>query len=228
MKKKLLTGLATGLFLVGVVEVASATTITYGGISSDGIETSSIAGALVETFNSAEGVIGSASAIIGALDQQSWTWSGAGTVYPAYTNVSGLTAAPAFDESNFLSVPNPNSDFSLTASLGATYDYFGLFWGSVDTYNSISFSLKGEVTETFDGTDLIVWNGNQIEPESNLYVNFMDMQNFDSFTMKSTRFAFEVDNIAVGNSPVPEPATMLLFGTGLVGLAGSRIRKKKK
>jgi choice-of-anchor C domain-containing protein len=38
-----------------------------------------------------------------------------------------------------------------------------------------------------------------------------------------------LDNVVVGLAdPVPEPATMLLFGTGLICLVGSRLRKKKK
>lgn len=37
-----------------------------------------------------------------------------------------------------------------------------------------------------------------------------------------------LDVAGAGTTPTPEPATMLLFGTGLVGLVGSRIRKKKK
>ena len=36
-----------------------------------------------------------------------------------------------------------------------------------------------------------------------------------------------IDSVSLNTSPVPEPATMLLFGTGLAGLAGVTRRKKK-
>jgi len=46
-------------------------------------------------------------------------------------------------------------------------------------------------------------------------------------SMHSGVYQIDTAFSAKPNAPVPEPATMLLFGTGIAGLAGTRLRRKK-
>lgn len=123
---------------------------------------------------------------------------------------------------------------SMSLALDATYDYFGLYWGSVDAYNWISFHLGDTLVRRFGGDDLsgLVANGDQTSWLSNRYVNFLfeDGARFDRVTLGSTGNSFESDNHAYGLRPprntetvsVPEPGTLALFAVGLLGLAARR------
>jgi hypothetical protein len=104
-------------------------------------------------------------------------------------------------------------------------NYLGLWWGSMDAYNTFTFFNGEQVVYSLTGSDVISMGapfGDQIQPGSNHYVNFLGLPNFNKVTFSSSEFAFEVDNVAVG--VVPEPTTMLLLGLGVLGLAGFRKR----
>ena len=156
-------------------------------------------------------------------------WSGNGAVVSGST---GQNAAPfgvsAPDATKYMTVPVSGGSGSITAILpSAVNNYFGIWWGSVDTYNTITFYFGSNVVASFTGSDITspnAANGNQPAPSTNLYVNFLDLPNFNKFVMTSTQYAFEADNIAVGK--VPEPTSLLLLGFGLLGVAG--IRRKFK
>lgn len=156
-------------------------------------------------------------------------------------SVVGLYAAPynstymaAPDATDYLTTPLNNQVLWSMVDLGQTYNYLGLFWGSVDTYNQIEFLNAGSVVAegTWTGQQILSpnpANGNQSAPSTNLYVNFYNVPDFDAVRFTSfsgyggsSPFAFELDNLAVGVIPAPGALLLGLIGLGVIRRFKSR------
>ncbi len=138
----------------------------------------------------------------------------------------GVYAAPYGIGDSYVTVGQGGS---ATFNLSSSYDYFGLYWGSADTYNHLSFFLNGAPVGSFSGNELapLMASGDQTSYSSNRFVNFLFSggDRFDRVTLTSDGYAFETDNHAFGNTTsVPEPSTALLFAVGALPLL---LRKKR-
>jgi hypothetical protein len=145
-------------------------------------------------------------------------------------SASGLYATPFTDTTKYLSVPNPSQTTQTAVlGLGTTANYFGLFWGSIDTYNIISFFLGNTQVASYTGSQLpsLTADGNQTDWASNRYINFdFGAAAFDTVKITSYGYAFESDNHAFRKTSVPEPMTLALMGLGLFGLVATRRLKR--
>jgi hypothetical protein len=81
------------------------------------------------------------------------------------------------------------------------------------------------------GNDYIGYSINEFRLVINSFVTTPVYWN-PAFQRNETRWdidaRFEIYGQVANTDPVPEPATILLFGTGFAGLAGTRLRKKKQ
>lgn len=119
------------------------------------------------------------------------------------------------DTTNYLAVTGTE-----TVTFTQNHNYVGLWWGSVDSYNTISFYENGTQVASYGGAAVAnPANGGQTTSDTNLFVNFSGLPEFNSIVFNSSLPAFELDNLTVGPA-VPEPSSLLLVLLGAVMVLG--------
>jgi VCBS repeat-containing protein len=104
------------------------------------------------------------------------------------------------DSTNYLAVGANGQE---TISFDGPQNTFGLYWGSVDSYNTISFYKGTQLVASYTGSDLgaLTPDGGQNSFSSNGYVEFKDLAPFDKVVLASSQNAFELDNVSAGSIP---------------------------
>lgn len=147
-----------------------------------------------------------------------WLSGGDGIGFAA----GGANQANGADATKYLTtgLGSAQLDFGSEASL----NYLGLLWGSVDTYNTLSFYYGATLVDSMTGGDLLLgtFYGDQ-NYMGTLYVNVMSEFAFNRVVASSSQYAFEFDNVAYGTVP-DGGLTIALMGMCLTGL--SFLRRK--
>ena len=207
-KLKFSTLLSSATLALVLTATAGATTVDF----TPGLLTSPVAGSTSD-FN--DGMV-----------PANFTFTGNSGVVTG--SLSGVYAQPAGDSTAY-AYAGPGG--SITETLGAPgvgVNYFGLYWGSPDQYNTLTFTdTMGNTVVYGQGGITIPGFTPNFQGNTDSYVQFfVTGNNWVSATWTSSTAAFEFDNVTASLTATPEPTTIGLLALGLVGIgAGARRRK---
>jgi hypothetical protein len=148
------------------------------------------------------------------------------TLNQILNTTSSIGAEPFNDSTNYLSVLGGGS---VKVNISGPANQLTFYWGSIDTYNTITFSDG----TSFTGASIApeIPNGCQTSAACAGLVTFQDLTGtFTSFTLTSSSNSFETDNFQVVDTTfsggVPEASTWVMMILGFFSIGVLAYRRK--
>ena len=206
--KRLAPVLMGAFGLVFASTQVKATTITFGGqsVAGEGIVSTVSGSTAIATFGT-----GSVATATGATLVQ-------GSVLNHYKSPVGVTG-------KYWSTGTGTATLTFLRPL----TYFGLYWGSVDPWNTITF-WDGSHSTSYTGSQIAKLAGFTIDGTASEYVNFFASAGTEwtKIQLSSSQPSFEFANLAyIDPVAVPEPASLFSLAAGL-GLLGLGLLRRKR